>query len=289
MVARSFPVMPSTLDTSTTFVLLHGSFHAAWNWHRVVPRLEARGHTGVALDLPGHGRDPTPAPRVTLASCVARVLEIVDASPGAVVLVAHSRNGIVISQAAERRPDKIRGLVYLAAYLVPDRRLMMDYAILDRASLVVQNVEPRLDEPLLRRLLWLTRSRFMRWLLARLLPKSLQTHALARSAYREALYHDCPEEIPQLADALLEPEPNWAGFTPLELTSRNFGRVPKVYVECTEDRAVTLPLQRRMVRDTPCDRVFSLQTGHSPFFSQPEALVDVLAESLETFAGAAAE
>ena len=46
---------------------------------------------------------------------------------------------------------------------------------------------------------------------------------------------------------------------------------------------MTLPLQRRMLSDTPCDRVFSLASGHSPFFSQPDALADVLVESALTF------
>src|SRR5256885_1932231 len=107
-------------QTMATFIFLHGSFHAAWNWHKVIPLLERAGHRAIALDLPGHGRDRTPANKVSLARCVEAVLDCVDAQAEGVVLVAHSRNGIVISQAAERRPERIAGLVYLAAYLVPD-------------------------------------------------------------------------------------------------------------------------------------------------------------------------
>jgi pimeloyl-ACP methyl ester carboxylesterase len=44
-----------------TFILLHGSFHAAWNWLRVIPLLETAGHRGIALDLPGHGQQRMPA------------------------------------------------------------------------------------------------------------------------------------------------------------------------------------------------------------------------------------
>src|SRR5262249_12678301 len=154
------------------------------------------------------------------------------AAEGPVILVAHSRNGIVISQAAERWPKKIAGLVYLAAYLVPNGKSMMDYAIEDDASLVVQNVEPRFTKRQLRWLLKLTRWRLLRWLCAALLPPNLQTHALLRRAYHEALYHDCAPEITALANTLLEVEPNWAGFTPLQLSAQNYGRVPKVYIEC---------------------------------------------------------
>ena len=87
----------------------------------------------------------------------------------------------------------------------------------------------------------------------------------------------------ELANLLLEPEPNWPGFTPLRLSESRYGRVPKVYIECTQDRAVTPMLQRMMLRDTPCDRVFSMDTSHSPFFSQPDGLVDLLVECLKVF------
>jgi pimeloyl-ACP methyl ester carboxylesterase len=70
----------------TTLVFLHGSWHAAWNWHKVTPLLDQRGHGSAAIDLPGHGRDRTPARRVTLAACVDRVLDAIDRTTGDVVL-----------------------------------------------------------------------------------------------------------------------------------------------------------------------------------------------------------
>ncbi len=268
-----------------TFILLHGSFHAAWNWHKLIPLLQAAGHNGLALDLPGHGHQRMPARKVTLDRCVEEVLRCVDALPAQerVVLVAHSRNGIVISQAAERLPDRIAGLVYLAAYLVPDGRSMMDYALTDTESLVVQNLEVALAPKYFPFLTRLFRSKPLRLLCSLLLPEAFQIHRLRRSAYFEALYHDCPSEITRLAEALLEAEANWPGFAPLRLQRERFGSVPKIYVECLQDRAVTLPLQRRMLGETPCDQVFSLDTSHSPFFSQPGLLLDVLIKSLHVF------
>jgi pimeloyl-ACP methyl ester carboxylesterase len=267
-----------------TFVLLHGSFHAAWNWHKVLPLLAAAGHEGVALDLPGHGMDSTAARKVTLAYSVEKVLKTVDALPGKPVLVAHSRNGMLISQAAEWRPAKIRGLVYLAAYLVPNGKSMMEYAVLDEESLVVQNVVPPLGKERAARMVRLLAKPFYRRLVAAILPERRQIHRLRREVYRQALYHDCPEEITELANALLESEPNWPGFTPLQLSAERYGRVKKVYIECLQDRAVTPALQRRMYAESPCDRVITLDASHSPFFSQPDRLVAALVESLDVFA-----
>jgi len=270
----------------TTFIFLHGSFHAGWNWHKVLPLLASAGHKGLAPDLPGHGRDRTPPHKVTLKSSTDAVLAIIDALPKdeEIVLVAHSRNGIVISEAAEARPHRLKGLVYLAAYLVPSGRSMMDYAIEDPTSLVVQNVQSSTPPQTIRRLVTIFKSPFARALGRALLPSSQQIHRLKRSAYKPALYHDCPDEIVELANTLLESEPNWPGFEPLSLTANGFGSVPKTYIECLEDRAVTLPLQRRMYQETPCDKVFSLASSHSPFFSQPEKLVEALIESLKVFA-----
>jgi pimeloyl-ACP methyl ester carboxylesterase len=224
---------------------------------------------------------------VFLDTCVGAVLDCMAQQPDVVVLVAHSRNGIVISQAAECWPQKVAGLVYLAAYLVPAGKSMMDYAMTDLDSLVLQNVELALDRKFLALLTRVFRSHYLQRFCAALLPRTLQVHRLARRAYRDALYHDCPAEITELADALLEEEPNWAGFTPLRLTAARYGSVRKVYIECLQDRAVTLALQRRMQADTPCDRVYAIDSGHSPFFSQPAQLVRTLVASLDAFAGIA--
>ena len=58
-----------------------------------------------------------------------------------------------------------------------------------------------------------------------------------------------------------------------------FGSVPRSYIECTHDNAVRIGIQRQMVKMTPC-KVLSLECGHTPFYSQPEELV----EHLETVA-----
>jgi len=40
-----------------TFILIHGSWHSSWNWHKVIPLIEKNGHRAIAIDLPGMGRD----------------------------------------------------------------------------------------------------------------------------------------------------------------------------------------------------------------------------------------
>ena len=232
-----------------TYVLIHGSWHSAWNWHKVVPLIAKAGHKAIAIDLPGMGRDKTPIDQVKMETTVEKICALIDSIPGKVILVGHSKNGIMISQAAEYRPDKIEKLVYLAAYLVPNGKTQREYSVQDSEGWLKPHV---------------------------VMNEEGNAHTLRPEIYKEGLYHDCPDDITELAKILLSHEPVESGITPLQLTEANFGRVPRVYVECTEDRAVTPFIQRKMYTETPCEKVYTLPTSHSPFFSMPKELVDIL-------------
>jgi hypothetical protein len=64
--------------------------------------------------------------------------------------------------------------------------------------------------------------------------------------------------------------------TPLGLTENNFGSVRRAYIECVQDKAIPLALQRLMQETFPCEPVFTLDTDHSPFYSTPGQLADCL-------------
>jgi len=232
-----------------TFILIHGSWHSAWNWHKVVPLLEKAGHRALAIDLPGMGRDKTPIQEVTMKSTVEKICEIIDNITGKVILVGHSKNGIMISQVAEYRPNKIEKLVYLAAYLIPNGKTQREYSLQDTEGWLKQYVTQY--------------------------PET-NSHTLQPAIYKEGLYHDCEDDITELAKVLLSHEPVESGIMPLHLTEENYGTVPRVYIECTEDRAVTPFIQRKMYTEMPCEKIYSLPTSHSPFFSKPNELVDIL-------------
>jgi hypothetical protein len=80
-----------------------------------------------------------------------------------------------------------------------------------------------------------------------------------------------------LARLCIQPEPTVPLATPVKLTDANFGRVPRVYVECLRDRAGPISLQRKMQAASPCQRVLALDTDHSPFLSRPDELAALLA------------
>jgi pimeloyl-ACP methyl ester carboxylesterase len=104
----------------TTFVLIHGAFSGGWSWDPVRGPVEQAGHKVITPDLPSQGNDQTPLSEITLDSYCDRVIEVLDRHSEPVVLAGHSLGGISVSQAAERRPDSIKALVYVAAFLLPD-------------------------------------------------------------------------------------------------------------------------------------------------------------------------
>jgi hypothetical protein len=92
-------------------------------------------------------------------------------------------------------------------------------------------------------------------------------------AVRSAFYGECSDDDVALARSCLQPEPTLPLATPVHLTAAHFGRVPRVYIGCARDRAVTPLFQKHMLATTPCERVLTIDTDHSPFFSRPDETV----------------
>jgi len=229
----------------STFVLVHGGWNGGWCWEKVVPLLEEAGHEAEAPDLPGSGDDPTPIPEVSLQGYADWISGVLDAQSEPVVLVGHSSGGVVISQAAEQRPDKVKLLVYLAAFLLRDGETLFSVAENETGSLILPNL---------------------------VMSEDGASATIREDVIKEALFHDCSDEDAERAKSRFAPQALAPFVTSLALTEENFGRVPRVYIETLQDRAVSPSFQKEMYERLPCQKVVSMDTSHSPFFSAPEDL-----------------
>jgi pimeloyl-ACP methyl ester carboxylesterase len=233
----------------TTILLVHGAWHGSWCWAKVVSLLQKEGLNAITLDLPGRAGDPTPIADLTLDQYARAVCHVAQLQHRPVIVVGHSLGGVVISQAAEYQPQSFAKLVYLCAFLPRNGQSLRELAQTD-TGMVLPNVQP--DTP---------KGYF-----------SFRENA----PLREIFYHDCPEEDARRAAAMLVPEPMSLSATPVCLTEERFGRIPRAYIECRQDRAIPPSLQRRMNEAVPCRERFSLDTSHSPFFSAPRELAQII-------------
>ena len=230
-----------------TIILLAGAWHGNWCWERVVPPLEAAGLRVLTPDLAG--MDGTTAD-MSVARWADEVSGLVSRQPGPVMLVGHSRAGIVISEVAERVPARIATLVYLAAFLVPSGRTVSD-------CLAAQPGGPRAGTAMI--------------------PQEDGSALFDPDAVGPVFYNRTEAAWVERAKTRLVREPVAVFATPLHLTAEHYGTVRRAYVECAFDQAIPLELQRSMQAALPCDPVITLQTDHSPFYSAPAELAACLA------------
>jgi pimeloyl-ACP methyl ester carboxylesterase len=236
-----------------TFVLVHGSWHGAWCWERVVPRLQTAGHTVITMDLPGYGEDHTPVRDITLQAYADKVLAAVDTAEEPVVLVGWSMGGIMISTVAEQRPERIAHLVYLAAFMLP------------RGVIPFQFVETSRE--------FQDASRVFRY---RVIEPDEGIHWVVADGVGDFFLNDADDADVAWVTKRLQPDYLAPLGTPVQVSGQRWGSIPRTYIETLRDQAIPIAAQRKMQRLAPGATVHSLATGHSPHITRPDETADLL-------------
>ncbi len=231
-------------------VLVHGAWHGAWAWERVVPLLASAGVACLALDLPGHGDDG--GPFGDLSSDVARVRETLDDLGGDVVLVGHSYGGAVITEAGLH--PAVAHLVYVAAFALDAGESCVSAAADVEAGLISYEGRPNLGAGFV------------------MGPGEMIT--LDAGSAAECLYNACDADTVDWAVGRLGPQP----LITLQGTAEHaaWRSKPSTYVVCDDDMAVHPDLQRIMARR--CDAVIEWPTDHSPFLCRPDLVAELLVD-----------
>lgn len=237
-----------------TFLLVHGAWTGGWCWDSLRPLLEDRGHTVLAPDMPGHGADPSPIGEQTLETCARSLEALLEPLREPVILVGHSFGGMVISQAASCVPDKIKQLVYVAAFLPRDG---------ESCNGITKGLRPTFREKL-----QALGDDFI-------LSGDGKTSELTPNTCAGFVFSDILREQALLMAERLGPESNASQQQPVQLNDR-FRSIQKTYIRCAYDRTVDIRLQDNMIATAGCERVYTLQTGHCPFASDPRGLANIL-------------
>lgn len=236
------------------YLLIHGAWGAAWEFNKVAKLLETDGNKVTAINLPGHGDNIADISTVTMAAYVQSVIDTIDELNQNVILVGHSLAGAVISQVAQKVPDKIERLIYVAAMLLANGETPLS---------VMQNDTE-----------------------GQLLPNTIFSEdgsyaTLTEETVRKVLLNDVKDKsyLNKIVPKFLFKQATEPFMTKAQLTEDKFGSVKKYYIKASIDKVISPAAQDKMLNNWQVEEVFSLESGHFPLTSMPEKLVEVMKKS----------
>jgi pimeloyl-ACP methyl ester carboxylesterase len=221
-----------------TFGLVHGGFHGAWCWERLIPLLTERGHDAVAMDLPSDD------PEATLADYVTAVVDALAGIDRPVVIVGHSMGGMVIHHVPRFRPVSrmvfVCPMVDAAGDDPPDELPGVPVSLTDMSTITFDG----------------------------------QVSRISPAGAVDAFYGRCEPADAEWAIAQLRPQSRAPAF-PLVAP---WPDVPSSLIVCTHDRARNPEYLRRVIAPRLGVTPIELPADHSPFLSMPHELADGLDE-----------
>ncbi len=234
---------------TTSIVLVHGAWHGAWCWSRVLPLLRSAGVDSHAVTLTGVGeRAHLMAPTIDLHTHIQDVIGLIEAEElQRVVLVGHSYAGMVITGVADRlqanHPGLLVHLVYLDAALpYPGDSWSSHHATeTQQARIAASQPSGGLSFP----------------------PPDASLFGLS-GADRDWV------------NRRQTPQPFHLYQQPLDFDAERVAAVPRTFIDCTQPALATIAPSRVRVRSEPGWNVVEMATGHDPMVSEPAALSQIL-------------
>src|SRR4029077_1505331 len=244
-------------------VLVPGACLGGWAWHGVTELLRAGGHEVYPVTLTGLGERVHLARRdVDLETHIADVTNLLDYEQlEDAVLVGHSYAGVVITGAADRRPERLGAVVYLDTSPLPGGMAISDVQTPEQRERQRQETDTGGDG-------W-------QWPVP-------DEQTLRSGAYGSA--GGLTDEHLRLIASRATPHP-YATFTSrLRLLGDRDERVRRVAILCSEGGMSVAALRELIEQNDPRAAVFAaddwklheLPTGHWAMFSAPRPLAELL-------------
>ena len=249
-------VVPTSPETDLpTLVLVHGAWHGAWCWQRVLPLLQAQGLAAHAVTLTGVGeRAHLLSGQIRLSTHIADVLGLIDSLElPRVLLVGHSYGGLVITGAADalikrHKPEvALHGLFYVDA------------------------VTPHPGES------W--SSQHTAETVAARLKLAAEQGAGVAIPPPDAAAFGLTGADRDWDNRRQTPQPLGVYQDTLHFDAHAVATVPRTFIDCTAPALPTIAVMRQRVRTEPGWTVHELATGHDPMVSTPADLTRLLAQA----------
>jgi pimeloyl-ACP methyl ester carboxylesterase len=228
-----------------TFLLVHGAWHGGWCWRAVSSLLRKAGHEVHAPSLTGLGeRRHLVSGKVDLDTHIEDLTQLIEMEDlRDVVLVGHSYGGMVVTGAADRRPERIARLVYLDAFVPEDGKCLLDYAVPERAARMRHEGE---------RTGFVTPPPMSLWGLTRIEDLDFVGQREVRHPYATMAQ---PIRLTNIAEAAM---------------------IPKTFVYCSSPATGSFDQFAAKYRDNPAWRFHELKTGHDAMILMPGEVAKLL-------------
>ena len=230
----------------TDFVLVHGAWHGAWCWKKILPSLWDKGHRAFAVTLTGLGeRAHLLSSTIRLATHIEDVAAVIETEELArVVLVGHSYGGLLVTAVADRYAERIDRLVYLDA------------------------IVPRSGES------WSsTHEESVRQARRAVIARDGVLPPPPASAY------GLSGADAEWVDRRQRPQPGAAYDDVLHFDEARVASLARTFVDCTSPALPAIETSRHRVRSEPGWQIVEIATGHDSMISAPARLLEVLEEA----------
>ncbi len=241
----------TAIHNSMQYLFIHGSWHGAWAWQKLIPHIESKGHKTICIDLPGSGSDADNAENITYQEVYDYVWDTIDGLKEPAIIVAHSSAGLITAQIAEALHNKVAHAYYLAAWLPRDGYSLIDLSVAHNKSEFYtcfnkDNIK--------------------------------QTVGLNMPSAAEFLYHDCDVDDAKWAAAKVRPKSIRLDIEKMPPVIPVNSLPKSTYVLCENDRVVHHLCQLDMAErfGFRAHQIKRLALGHSSFLAQPAAVADLL-------------
>jgi pimeloyl-ACP methyl ester carboxylesterase len=239
-----------SIDTHE-LVFIHGAWASGWGWSALIPHLESEKIHCHVLDLPGsESKEVSLQSQASLTDYVDFVCAKMDVIQKPVWLVAHSGGGLTATAVAEAMPDKVLGIIYVVAMMLPSD---MSYGDLCAKVAKEKNIDTKGISPYLK-------------------TTAFGSYIDSFSAVKQIFLQDATDEIVSNVLTKLVAQPNASRLVSVTWTAERAGAVAKYYIEALNDNSLLLPLQKEMQTLTPVTQSVGLDCGHFPQVVVPEAL-----------------
>lgn len=227
----------------TDFVLVHGAWHGAWCWRKILPPLWANGHRAFAVTLTGVGeRAHLMSSSIRLATHIDDVVSVIETEELArPVLVGHSYAGLLITAAADRYAERIARLIYVDA-IIPSSGESWSSSH-DESARQARRAD-------------IARN-------GTLPPPPSSAYGLTG-------------EDAAWVDRRQKPHPGGVYEDVLHFDEARVAGLPRTFVDCTSPALPTIKRSRERVRSESGWQVIEIATGHDPMISAPARLLEIL-------------